>query len=162
MAGTFNSGGLNAPPTSIVNGCSGGTLLSASGGGTTPGTMDAISGKKYLSGALTAITYKELVSVTGPGVISSAYVQSVYGDTTSRTIGLKITIDGRDVFSAISAASTIANDGLVGVGLASSGRAGFAQVMPEPKMFDSSLSISVRSSLNESDKLLLQVDYHLI
>ena len=160
MPGTFNPGGLNAPPKVIVNGCSDGTLLSVSSGGTTPGGLDSISAKKYLSGALTAGAYKELVSITGAGVINAAFVQPVMGDTTSRTIGLKITIDGVDVFSAISAASTIASDGLVGIGLTSAGRIGFAMITPEPKIFNLSLSISIRSSLTETDKLLLQIDYH--
>lgn len=149
---------LTSPPKVIVNKCSDGTLAGATF------LLSATMAKEIMSGETTANVYKELLAVAASGVIDLCYVRTV--DTTSRTVGLKITIDGVDAFSAISAATTTANDGLIGIGLPSRADMGLAgaDLKPQPMVFNSSLSISVRSSVaaTETDKLALGVSYRTI
>ena len=56
------------------------------------GTAQVQYATDKLSGALTAATYAELLSVETPGWLRLAGVYTI--DSTSRTIGLKIVIDG--------------------------------------------------------------------
>lgn len=149
MPGTFNSGGLNAPPTSIVNYYSAGGTQSAVlfASAATMGT------KETLSGALTAATYKEILAVTDSGVLFAAYALAI--DTTSRTIGLKIVIDGVTVFDAVTDACTATRAGIVGVGNAVYDAGARLNVVIAPVAFYSSLSVSVKSSLSETDKITL-------
>lgn len=133
------------PPTSIVN-------LQSGGGGA---LVVANSGAKItLSGALTANTYKEILSVTGRGVFYNLYAISM--DTTSRTIGLKIVIDEVTVFDAVSGALTSASNGI-----AAGGCGGTYGATIIPIYFNKSLVASVKSSLSETDKVGLGHIYHL-
>jgi len=129
------------PPTSIVNLQSGGgDYLSVANYGA----------KTTLSGALTANTYKEILSVTGRGVFYSLYAISM--DTTSRKIGLKIVIDEVTVFDAVSGTLTSANQGIAA--------GGYSNIVI-PIYFNKSLVASVKSSLSETDKVGLGHIYHL-
>ena len=151
MPGTFNPGGLNAPPKSIINAASSGGLGFAQ---SIAPTFDA---KKTLSGALTANTYKEIVSVSGPGVISMAAVFTV--DATSRAMGIKVVIDGITIFDAASAAEAYANCLMVAIGyITRNDAAGF--LASEKIPFNSSLSVSIKSSLAETDKIALLCKYY--
>ena len=58
------------------------------------------SPQSVLTGALTAGTYKEILSVTGAGVISLC--AGFTADKTTRTVGLKLVVDGITVFDAVS------------------------------------------------------------
>jgi hypothetical protein len=162
MPGTFNASPLTLPPKVIVNHCSDGTLLSAGDMGQTyANCLTNCLADKVLSGALTADTYKEVLSVIGAGVIDICAV--VMLNTTSRTLGLKLTIDGVDAFSAISAATTVASDGLLAVGVLYIGAtATYGSVVPQSRVFNTSLSVSIRSSISETDKIAALVDYYTI
>lgn len=137
-------------PTSIVNFHSDATLRGAS-----IEQGDVV--KSLLSGALTANTYKALITVSGGGVLD--YCAVMTQDITERTVGLKITLDGVDFFSAISAATTTNRDGLIGVGVLYSASGNpVLQTIP----FNSSMVISVRSSVGETDKVKLQYLYRTV
>lgn len=130
------------PPTSIVN--------RQSGGGDSLNVQN-YGAKITLSGALTANTYKEILSVTGRGVFYSLYAISM--DTTSRTIGLKIVIDEVTVFDAVSGTLTSASNGIAA--------GGYSNNIVIPIYFNKSLVASVKSSLSETDKVGLGHIYHL-
>ena len=142
MAGTFNPGGVNASPTLLVN-------ATSDGGKAPTGYLTATVADHTLSGALTAATYKEMLAVSGAGVLRYCAVRAV--DTTSRTLGIKIVIDGTTVYDAVCTACTAENDGL---------RAFSPETLPMQLPFASSLSIQIKSSLSETDKVGLLVDYY--
>ena len=140
MAGTFNTGGLNAPPKTIVNKFSVGGVT-----GIALGSANNYN-KVTLSGALTANTYLEMLNVAGSGVLNVAYVYTV--DTTSRTVGIKVVIDGVTIFDAISAALTTTTDGIMAVGVSIGGH-----IIFEPICYNSSLIIYIKSSISETNKI---------
>jgi hypothetical protein len=149
MGGTFNSAGTSAPPTSIVTGFSdGGTALAAALGEFASDSQAKI----VLSGALTAATYKEMLAVSGSGVLVCALVQVL--DVTERTVGLKCVIDGTTVFDAVSAACTTDNSFMMLMG-----NAVYQGYISLP--FNSSLSLSIKSSLSETDKIQIGYAYYL-
>ena len=112
------------------------------------------TGLQILSGALTAATYKELVAVTGAGSVKWAAVRCV--DATARTLGLKVVIDGVTVFDAVSNSISATNSGMIAVG----SKNGSYDVTDGHAPFNSSLSIQVKSSLTETDKVALDVSYY--
>lgn len=147
--------GGNLPPTAIVNGFS-------TDGYTVP-VADFVTNriahgiKSILSGALTAATLKTLLSITGGGVLKYCGLAAV--DATSRTLRLRITIDGTVVFDSTSAASTIANAGCHAVGSHQFVTATAGAGTRDRISFATSLLIEVASSLSETDKLSLGVIY---
>src|SRR5574343_351945 len=140
MAGTFNSG--NAAPKSIVN------YYSTGGGTAYPGDSGKTPymGKRILSGALTATQYAALAPfnpLSGAGMLNICAVYA--NDATSRTMGIKIDIDGTTVFDAACAAVTAQYSSIIAVG-----RRGDAYLItPAPIPFYSSLAIYVKSSVSE-------------
>ena len=115
------------------------------------------AGTVLLSGALTATVYKELVSLSTPGILRLCGIVSEYA--TSRTLGLKVIIDGVVVFDEVSSAITTAREGFFAVGNTyfrnqTSTPAATAEF--ESFGFNSSLSILVKSSITETDKVSLQ------
>jgi len=151
--GTFNPGGLNAPPKSIVNQFSSGGVIGA-------GIADANGAKQVLSGALTAATYKELLAISGSGVLEMAYAKAM--DATSRTVGLKIIIDGTTVFDAVSGTTTTADTCVLAVGNRGYFAAGINSYLTRGAVpFNSSLSIQAKSSLSETDKVAVGYAYRL-
>lgn len=108
------------------------------------------AGAATLSGALTANTYKEMYSYTGAGRLELVGV--TVNDGTSRTIGLKVVIDGVTFYDVVSAATTTPNAGIMLIGDA-------ALVYHSPQPFNQSVSISIKSSLSETDKLTF---YHAL
>lgn len=133
---------LNFPPTSVVN--------QSTADGYIKTLYFAISNvKKVLSGALTAATYKEILAVSGRGILDFVAVGTT--DATARTVGLKITIDGTDIFDAVSGSLSANGLGVVGVGYVLEPNNGYPGIQPCP--FSSSLSIQIKSSLTETDKI---------
>jgi len=135
-----------AVPTSIVNYCSDGGVF-----------VDMIdtNTKVFLSGVLTADTYKSILSIpSGRGVIFRAGVKT--NDSTSRTVGLKIVLDGTTVFDAISSVTAQISSGLVGIG-------DVVNAGPQPPVpFNTSLDIQIKSSLTETDKISLVIMYAIM
>jgi len=149
----FVLGAAGRSPTSIVNGFSAGGVSMATQ------YLDAFA-KIILSGALVAGTYKELLSVTGAGVLSLC--AGFTADTTTRTVGLKLVIDGETVFDAVTGNISIASVGIPVVGWFPGATVSATRGMELFVPFHSSLAISLKSSLNETDKLKLAVLYRLV
>lgn len=143
-------------PTLIVNGWSAGGVTAQP----TAANYNVHNASKILSGDLVANTYKELLTVTGPGLIHIIGVGRV--DATNRVLGLKVVIDGVTVFDAVDAATASADRGMfailatgnLGVDGTGSGIVG-SDSMP----FASSLSVWVKSNLSETDKVYLLAKY---
>ena len=117
-------------------------------------TITGIAGKYTLSGGLTADTYKEIASFSVPGTLRLCGMRTE--DATSRTIGLKIVIDGRTVFDSVSPTMTTIREGFFAVG----GSFGIittaaAVIAFENIRFNASLSVQIKSSLTETDKISL-------
>jgi len=141
-----------SPPIQIIN---------AFSIGSTPSVfiIDS-SGKKFLSGALTANTYKSVLSVTGSGCITFAGVNRE--DTTSRLVGIKLTIDGVIVFQSVSSAFGSDSYGIYAVGAGGyfNGSVDYAKPA-SPVYFNSSFSVEVSSSITETDKVSAIVNYEV-
>ena len=121
--------------------------------------LSALAGQLYsvYTGAHTATTLKELLNISGAGVLQLAALW--VEDTTSRTIQLKIVMDGVTVFDVTTAAITTANVGIMGAGFFTSNTAATPILQHLP--FYSSLVISGATSLNETDKLNFSYVYYL-
>lgn len=122
-----------------------------SAGGTHDGNLQAkgitFGAKAILSGELTANTYKLLVSVTGDGILNMCIARTL--DDTSKTIGLKVVCDTSTAFDAVTDTLCYIGQGIVAVG------DGY------PVTFKNTLAIYVKSSLSETDKVALDVQYNL-
>ena len=152
----FVGSALLRSPTSLVNGFSDGGLKSTYISRAQVGTSGA--GKKILSGALTADTDKNILEITGSGSISYLGVQAE--DTTSREVGIKVTIDGTVVFDADSATITALEAGIRAIGDVTTinyGRRNPSYSIP----FNVSLKVEIRSSKTETNKVSLICAYYL-
>lgn len=129
--------GANRAPATLVNSFSSGTPA--------PAALTLTMSAETLSGAVTANTLKTLLTHTGAGCLKFAAVYAK--DATSRTLRLKITLDGTAVFDSTSSAATGANNGIVAVG-ATTGA--FERVF-----YNSSCVIEAASSLSETDKIAI-------
>lgn len=141
---------------SIVNSFSSGTptprALDVGVGGFNSGASN------LTSGALTAATLATVLSVTGRGTLNFCAAKS--GDTTSRTIRLKVTIDGRSIFDSTTSAITVTGHGLIAVGnIASSATP--SSVIFQPIPFSTSCLVQIASSLSETDKITTVVNYEV-
>jgi hypothetical protein len=118
----------------------------------------ADAGKAIASGELAATVYKDILTVTDSGVLTLC--AAITADGTARTVGLKITIDGTIVFDAVTNSVSATNSGIVGVGAyfgaTTSGSGWVSGWVP----FNTSLVVSVKSSLDETDKITTYVAYH--
>jgi hypothetical protein len=149
----FMLGAAGRSPISIVNGFE-------AGGKSIVCNYLSSATKEILSGVLTAGTYKELLSVSGAGVIS--LLCGVTLDTTSRTLGLKLVVDGITAFDAVSETITTTLKGIPIVGFfpGATISATYKQISFIP--FHSSFAVSLKSSLTETDKLKMHIIYHLV
>lgn len=155
MAGNTATLGLGGNPatTSVSNlFVAGGTSVANINAQTTHG------GIEVLSGALSAGVFAAVpgMSFTGRGSIPllSCYAK----DTTSRTLRMRVTVDGVAVFtSAASNAITVANTGIYAAG-EFTGTGYFGQGYPI--RFNSSCLVEVASSLGETDKVAVGYVLH--
>lgn len=113
-----------------------------------------INAKTLASGALTQDTLKSLISITGPGRLS--FLNCYTADTTSRTIRVKVVVDGVTAVDVTSAATTTSGAGIIVCGCDSEGAG------PEI-VWNSSLDVSIASSVvgGETDKLSIDYMYVL-
>jgi len=141
---TLSQFGGGAATRSIINFCS--------SGGTNLATLTANGSnncaREVLSGALTAATLKDVVSITGPGQID--YLAAYAKNTTSRTVRLVVILDGTTVFDATSSAVTANGSGLLAVGQVI---AGSGTQRSAPIRFNASGLIRLASSLTETDNV---------
>jgi hypothetical protein len=142
--------GGNLPPKVLVNAQSAG---GGSAGSFIAGIVAGNNGnaKYFASGALTANTLATLLSVTGGGVVE--LLGAYCADATSRTIRVKIVIDGITAFDATSAAIAAGNQGIMCIG------SGGTTIVPSFVPFKSSLLVQVASSLSETDKIFTGIRY---
>lgn len=112
--------------------------------------------RQTLSGALTANTYKSLISVTGQGVLK--FCASGQTDSTSRTQSLRITIDGVVVFEKAVASITTPNKGILGFGGAVDAT---TMARFDRCRFNASLLVEVKSSITETDKMYTLTNYEV-
>jgi hypothetical protein len=140
-------------PKTINNACS---VASFAGQALSTTVMAAGNVKAGLSGVMSANTFKTLLSVSGPGQIDVAAITTA--DTTSRTIKMRITLDGVTAPYAfdpgMSAAITAADTGIMPVGSLVTGG-----VIPDPVVFNTSCLIEIASSLGETDKIKTYLKY---
>lgn len=139
------------PITSIVNFYSSGGVSSGTNITATPNN----NAKEVLSGALTAGALSgALVNVTGRGRLNLAAAYSK--DGTARNIRLQVVVDGTAVFDATT--NSVANVGYGLVAVGSLDLSNGAQVY-QPVDFYQSLIIRVASSLTETDKVAVGINY---
>ena len=139
--------GLKVPTTSIASLCcenNTGAVISST-------AMLNAPGKAVTSGALTANTYKELLSISGSGTLFSATVSDLPGGTP--TLGMKIVIDGNTVLDRSVTVTAAAG---WGVGVAYGTGTGYTIPATFVIPFKTSLSISVKSSASATDYVMLK------
>lgn len=142
MSSIFQFMGGARATKSIVN------AFSASGW--TPVAVNVNGGRLLLSGALTAATLKTMLTVTGAGEVSSLALTAV--DSTTRTLRLRVSVDGVVAFDSTSVAASAAGNGcVIGAGVGGSG----VIFSGSPIRFLTSLVVEVASSVTETDKLQL-------
>lgn len=111
--------------------------------------------RQTLSGALTAATYKSILTVSGGGTLRFAAMGVV--NPTARTASLRIVIDGVTAFERSVAFTGTPNKSIVGVGQ--------VDFDADPRFSDvrfaSSLSVDVKSSLTETDVLYVLCNYEV-
>ena len=136
--------GGNKPPKALVNYATSGVA-----------GYVASYGQSTLSGALTAATLKEVLNVSGSGVVN--YVAAFVADATSRTLSVKVIVDGITVADIRSGAITTSLYGLaaVGGGITSTGGTTIDHLT-----FNTSLVVQIASSLSETDKITTNIMYH--
>ncbi len=132
--------GANRAPASLVNAFSSGTPAGAAI--TTTNTLE------ILSGAVTSGNLKTVLSHTGAGAIKNLVVYTK--DSTSRTVRLKLTLDGVAAFDSTTAAISSSNNGMAVIGST-------AATPGEKVFYNSSLTVEVASSLSETDKIAIGV-----
>jgi hypothetical protein len=108
------------------------------------------------SGALTSNTLATVLSVSGRGKLN--FLTAYTNDVTSRTLRLKITVDGNVISDKTSSTISASNSGLVPVGV---WNATSAVAMFQPIKFYQSLLIEWASSLNETGKFTAGVNYEV-
>lgn len=141
------SGGVKTPKV-IVN--------KYSVAGVTPVVFNGVSSaKQVLSGALTANTLATALSITGAGELNIVGVAAV--DATSRTLRLKVTLDGTSAFDCTSASNAIADRAIVAIGTVAAGST--IPWVPQKVQFKSSCLVEIASSLTETDKLYIWLQY---
>lgn len=111
--------------------------------------------QQSLSGALTAATYKDVLTLTAPGVIKFAGIRTE--DATSRTITIKLTIDGAVALEQ-SLTTAISLRGIYAIGQMASVSTG----LTIERIPFNTLTVSLKSSLTETDKLSAFYTYDLV
>jgi hypothetical protein len=136
---------------SIVNAhSSGGTQVGGLSGNSMPGA------RYVLSGALTAGALATMLDIpVGIGEVPLLALASL--DGTTRTVRLRVTVDGVVVFDATSSAITGGGQGIHAAGALTS--TGFF-VPSLPIVFVRSFKVEIASSLSETDKLGLGYILH--
>jgi len=119
-----------------------------------------VGAKKILSGALTAGTLATVLSLTTGGVLK--FLMAHMEDGTSRTLRLRLTLDGVVVFDSTSVATASPVMGMMAVGSCSVHTAGFQSIgslVYDAIPFQKSCLVEMASSLSETDKISALVVY---
>ena len=112
--------------------------------------------KETLSGALTATTPKQVLTRTGRGRINA--LTDYTKDTTSRTVRIRLIVDGQatPAFDATSNSITTSGAGMVVLG-AFEGSTPSSQVW-QPCDYNASVEVWIASSLSETDKVAIGIN----
>ena len=158
IVSTIQSTVLSKPPTAII----GSNVTTASTYNwsqrfTVANALGQSNIRTTLSGAMTAATYKEILAVTGSGVLNFAGVAAE--DATSRDLYIKVLIDGVQVCERSMLTCVTAGSGVVCVGTLFYDGTTSSSLTFDQIPFASSLSIQIKSSLTETDKLLTLYHY---
>ena len=114
--------------------------------------------KMYASGVNTANALATILSISGAGCVN--FVSAYTVDTTSRTVRLKITVDGVVIFDATSAAINSTASGIVGIGSYASAGGGVEIPQFQPVVFKASLLVEVATSVaSETSKITTAINY---
>ena len=156
MSQFFGGGGGGVPgvPSSIVNAQSSGTPA----GIPLPGNFTLYNATILNPGALTANTLKTALSISGKGRLSFVGVRT--GDATSRTLRLKITLDGVVAFDSTSSAITTFSHGILAIGSLTIAGANYWPI-PSDVYFNNSALVEVASSLTETSLVNVPVMYEV-
>ena len=147
--GTFSFG--SSPPVEIVNRQSDGDTAGLYAGENT-------SSKVILSGACTADTLKEVINISGGGVVQ--YLAVGAADSTTREVRAELVIDGVTCFDATATAVAVDGRGIVVIGGA--GISAAVNTAPLDSIpFKNSLVFSISTSITETDKLAAYAQYYL-
>lgn len=123
------------------------------GSATTRATVSVVAGATNaytsLTGALTANVLKTILEVNSPGVLN--FLACWTADATSRTIRIKVTMDGLVVFDNTSSAIATSGSGVIVVGSGAYNGTG-ADVCIQPLPYTQGLLIEMASSVTETDK----------
>ena len=140
---------LESPPAVIVN-------ENSAGGGTPLNASTLAHGEAVSCGTIVADTYQDALSVTGRGEVDFIAVQNL--TTLSKTLGLRIVIDGVECFEAVSAATTTDNAIMIGIG-SSPLAAAYSSGPTGKRVFLSSLLVQIKSSDDTADNIGLRYAY---
>lgn len=141
--------GGSSPVISLVNGGAA-TIAAASTACTNANALIS------LSGAMTADALKTAYSASGRGRVN--FLSIYAADSTSRTIRIKITVNGSEViYDKTSAAISAGGSGVCAVGAVSSGVTG-SPVSFQPVDYTDGILIEFASSLTETDKLTVGIN----
>lgn len=143
------------PVASIVNYFSGGGVSAALALNNGVGAK-LVNAASILSGALTANTLATVIDHTGAGVVRFLAAETT--DGTSRTVRMKVTIDGNVAFDATTNAITSAYSGLVAVGGAHAFSVDYNGWIHGYHEYDTSLKVEIASSLTETNKIVTFVN----
>ena len=144
---TFSQFVGGAATTSIVNYYSSGGVSS----GSTLSSGNASNSKKVLSGALTANTLATILSVSGGGEVPLLF--AAVEDATSRTLRVRVTVDGTVVYDATTSAITTLGHGQVVAGQVAD--TSYVAASASGIRFNASLLVEIASSLSETNKVSL-------
>lgn len=125
---------------SITNSCSVSGYTPLSG-------LFCSTGLTVPSGALTANTLKTIFSATGSGLIHVLFARTT--NATSRTLRMRLTIDGVVVFDSTSGSITAVSRG----GVITGGNSGTEVLPVTPIVFNTSAVFEIASSLTESNTI---------
>lgn len=116
--------------------------------------------KSATSGAMTANTLKTVVSVSGSAGIMDYFAVKT-ADTTSRTLRVKVTVDGFVVFDFTSSATTTASD-LTSIISSFTDHSGIGLEAGGIRLtWNNTLLIEAASSVTETDKFTYYYRYNL-
>jgi hypothetical protein len=130
----------------------------STGGGAAGAGVANHTGRVILSGALTANTFATLLTATGKGELSLLGLYTM--DATSRTLRLRVTVDGVVVFGpTATTATTTSGAGIVAAGSMIYGTTNVL-IQGAPIRYNSSLLVEVATSLTETDKVAIGYILH--
>ena len=132
--------GMNRVPTAIVNAFSSGSPAGVA--------ITRQNAAEILSGAVTSGVLKTVLSHTGAGCLKNLYVYTK--DSTSRTVRIKVTLDGTSVFDSTSSAIALSGAGLCVVGPVQ-------DTAGDRVFYNASLTVEIASSISETDKIAIGV-----